>query len=225
MTIVTSTHSIARTTVGVACLWVLAVSGGGALLQAQENQVLEENASFDQTSPGNVAQKAQMSYFEGLRDLKLANQLERRASEAEPGEKRDKLNRRSAEAYEKAVQKFRGALRQRPEMIEAYESLGEAFRHQGKYQEALEIHAIALRQDSEDMDNFRGWAASLMALNMLGNATQSYATYVETKSPRAEILMGEMKRWLAAKQTDPGDLDPAHVERMASWIAEQSQSG
>lgn len=218
-------RSMIHTITGITCLWMLLLFGGEALLQAQANKVLEENATFDQTSPGNVAQKAQLSYHEGVRDLKLARQLARKASEAEAGEKRDKLHQKSLEAFDRAAKKLAGALTQNNDLMEAYEPLGEAFRRQGEYQKALQIHAMALQKDADSLDNFRGWAESLMALNMLGNATQSYTNYVETKSPRAEILMDEMKKWLATKQTDPGDLDPAHVERMAAWIAEHTRGG
>jgi uncharacterized protein YpuA (DUF1002 family) len=55
---------------------------------------------------------------------------------------------------------------------------------------------------------------------MLGDATNAYATFAEQGSPRAAVLMEEIKKWLAAKQTDPGDLDPADVQRLADWVAE-----
>jgi hypothetical protein len=43
----------------------------------------------------------------------------------------------------------------------------------------------------------------------------------ESNERRAAILMGVIKAWLTAKQADPGEMDPADVERMAGWIAQQ----
>lgn len=189
----------------------------------------EEPSSLDilmeSTSEGNTVQAAQMLYHQGMRELKRAEKLAARAAEEQGEEKRVELLEESAEANEAAVGNFMQALTGRPEMIEAYVALGSAFRHLGKNQEALEIHAIALRRDPDSLDNFEGWARALLNLNMLGNATASYTKYVEEDSPRAPILMDAMKQWLVAMRADPGEFDPAHVQRMADWIAEQEHGG
>jgi tetratricopeptide (TPR) repeat protein len=117
------------------------------------------------------------------------------------------------------------ALQNDADMIEAYVSLGTALRRLGRYQEALDLHAIALRRDPESLENFEGWADALMHLNMLGNAVASYTKYSEEGSPRAQVLMDAIKVWLVEMSEDPGELDPAHVEKMAAWVAEQEQGG
>ena len=170
-----------------------------------------------------IAQAALMIYNQGVRELNRAEKLVEKAGEEEVEKKRQKLLEKSVEANEAAVQQFMQALKTRPDMIEAYDALGLAFRRLGKYQEALEIHAIALRRDPDSLENFTGWSESLLELNMLGNATASYTKYAEEGSPRAPILMDAMKKWLADKQADPGEMDPAHVQRMADWIAQQEQ--
>ena len=71
------------------------------------------------------------------------------------------------------------------------------------------------------MENFEGWSESVMALNMLGDATQAYSQFVEQGSPFAPVLMEDIKEWLVAHQADPGDVDPEHVEKLAEWVAEQ----
>ena len=217
-------------TVGVA----VGVVGGVAVIvadivavpvAAQEDAYLEPTEDLEQTSRGNVVQMATMAYHQGMRDLDRADKLEEKAAAESAEAKREKLLKKALAARESATQQFLQALRNEPEMIEAYVALGGAFRSLGKYQEALEIHAIALRRDPESMENFQGWAAALLELNMLGNATASYTRYAEEGSPRAEILMGEMQKWLTARQADPGEIDPAHIERMAAWMAEQGQGG
>lgn len=195
------------------------------LAAAQEDAYLDPSEPLQQSSAGNVVQQARMAYDQGVRDLDKADKLilkaEKEASEA----KAAKMLKKAEAARESAVQQFMQALQLEPEMIMAYEGLGQAFRSLGKHQEALEIQAIGLRRDPENLTIFQGWAESLLALNMLGNATQSYTSYVEAGSPRAEILMGEMKKWLEARQVDPGDVDPEHVKRMAEWMAQQGQGG
>lgn len=211
----------------LAVCWLL-VASGGALLQAQEGAAAEPSSLdtlMDQTSRGNTVQAAQAAYHQGLRELERAEDLAAKAAEMEDASKSEKLLAKSVKANENAVQQLTGALQQNPKLIEAYDALGLAYRRLGKYQEALEIHAIALRRDPDSMDNFRGWSEALMQLDMLGNATTAYATYVEADSPRAPILMDEIKKWLAVKQDDPGELEPEHVQRLADWIAQQEQGG
>ena len=58
---------------------------------------------------------------------------------------------------------------------------------------------------------------------MLGNATNKYVELAESDSPYPPVLTDDMKKWLAAKQADPGDLDPEDVERLADWIEEQQR--
>jgi len=195
----------------------------GSAATAQEDAYLDPSDPLEQSSSGNVVQQAKMAYGQGMRELERAAKLSLKAEKEASPDKSAKLLKKAAGARENAIQQFMQALRMEPELIEAYEALGQTFRSLGKYQEALEIQAIALRRDPENMEIFQGWAASLMALNMLGNATTSYSAYVEAGSPRAEILMGEMKKWLAAKQADPGELDPQHIEKMAQWMAQQGQ--
>ena len=195
---------------------------GAAIEGRAQTEAAPEPSS---TSAGNTVQAAQMLYHQGMRELTRAGKLASRATEESSDEKRAEFMARSAEANEVAVGNFMQALKTQPEMIEAYVSLGEAFRHLGKYQEALEVHAIALRRDPESMENFEGWAEALMGLNMLGNATASYTKYVEEGSPRAAVLMDAMQSWLVRMEADPGDFDPEHVQRMAEWMAQQEQGG
>lgn len=51
---------------------------------------------------------------------------------------------------------------------------------------------------------------------MLGDATTAYSSLVQSQPERTAILMQAKKEWLTEKQADPGDLDPADVDRLAS---------
>jgi tetratricopeptide (TPR) repeat protein len=211
-----------------ACL--VALAAGGAILEAQEEGEPERLDSepgtldplMEQSSEGNTVQNAQFLYHQGKRDLKRADDLAAKAAEtSDDPDKAAKLLDKSTQARESAVQQLTQALRQNPKLIDAYDALGMAYRSMGKFQEALQIHGIALNRDPDSLDNFRGWSQALLSLDMLGDATAAYTSYSEAGSPRAPILMEEIKKWLAAKQADPGELDPAHVQRMADWVAQQ----
>lgn len=195
-------------------------------LAAQEpDDLASESTSPDEvverSDLGNVAQTAQMLYHEGVRDLERAESLEAKAASADDEGKRKKLAKQTRAARESAVEQFRQAISYDADLAKAYSGLAEAHRQLGEPEKALEVDAAAVRKWPEDLEVFQGWAESLLALDLLANATQAYTTYRESAPERAEILMAEMKKWLAAKRADPGDLQPADVERLADWIAMQ----
>jgi tetratricopeptide (TPR) repeat protein len=178
---------------------------------------------FEQSDMGNVVQSAATHYHAGTRQLKRAEKLEVKAAETEPGQKREKAEAKVQEAYADAIKEFQEAIGYEPEMLEAYAGLGTALRRIGSNADALKVHAAALAKSPQDLENFEGWAESLLALNMLGDATTTYMRLVESSPGQAAILMQAMKNWLAVKQTDPGDLSPSDVDRLATWIEQNAQ--
>jgi tetratricopeptide (TPR) repeat protein len=187
-----------------------------------------EASSYDTlmepTNLGNVAQAARVELSTGERELKKGLKLASKAESMDADDKaRAKTLEKAQKAYASADQAFREALSYDADLLPAYAGLGTALRLQGRAQEALQVHAMALRRDASDMENFAGWTAALLDLNMLGNATSAYADYAETNPERAAVLMTAIEDWLAAKTANPGDLDPADIQRLADWVAQQKQ--
>jgi tetratricopeptide (TPR) repeat protein len=179
---------------------------------------------MERTDMGNVAQSAKMQYSSGLRDLKKARRLQEKAAGTADPQEREKTAQKAHSALESADKAFREALSFDAGLVEAYAGLGTALRLQGNSQDALQVHAMALRRDPTDTENFRGWTDSLLALNLLGNATTAYTDYAQTNPKRAEILMDAIEEWLEDKETEPGDIDPSDVQRLAAWVAQQKKS-
>lgn len=200
---------------------------GSVVAQIEETTVLEfeppdaESDGFEQSDLGNVAQTARTKYAEGNRYLAQASKLQRRIAETEDAEKRAKLEERLEGTFQSAATSFTDAIGYAPKMAEAYASLGETLREWGKLDQSLEVCAAAVRRFPDDLENFEGWAMTLMELNLLGNATSAYSNYVDSNPDRAAILMEVMQDWLRQKQADPGDLNPADVDRLAAWIQQQ----
>jgi tetratricopeptide (TPR) repeat protein len=187
-----------------------------------------EASSYDtlmeRTDLGNVAQAARMQLGTGERELKRGLKLSSKAEAMAADDKaRAKTLEKAQKAYESADKAFREALAFNADLIPAYAGLGTSLRLRGRVQEALQVHALALRRDPSDMENFSGWTAALLDLNMLGNATSAYADYAETNPERAAVLMTAIETWLAAKTANPGDLDPADIRRLADWVEQQKQ--
>jgi len=180
-----------------------------------------EDTLFEQSDLGNVTQAAQFAYRGGQRDLDAAAKLARKAAEAPSEDKRQALLEKRTKALQQAIEKFQEAIGFQPDLLDAYTGLGTALRELGLHGDALQVHARALEADGDREEDFRGWAGSLLALNMLGDATTAYTRLAASRPDQAAILMETMKAWLAEKQTDPGDLSPEDVRRLADWIAQQ----
>lgn len=200
---------------------------GSLVAQTEETTVLEfeppdtESDGFEQSDLGNVAQTARMKYAEGNRHLAQASKLRRRIAETEDAEKRAKLEERLEDIFQSAANSFTDAIGFAPKMAEAYAGLGETLREWGRLDQSLEVCAAAVRRFPDDLENFEGWAMTLMELNLLGNATSAYSNYVDSNPDRAAILMEVMQDWLKRRQADPGDLNPGDVDRLAAWIQQQ----
>lgn len=179
---------------------------------------------MDRSDLGNVAQAARMQYDSGVRDLKKGQKLQDKAETMTDPKDKAKTEENAQSAFESADKAFREALSYNASFAGAYAGLGTALRLQGKAEEALQVHALALRRLPDDLENFAGWSESLLALNMLGNAVSAYTDYAQSNPARAEILMGAMERWLAEKKADAGEIDPADIQRLAEWVEQQEPS-
>ncbi len=175
---------------------------------------------FDQSDLGNVIQSAQAHYHAGQRELQSAEKLARKAEEAASEERRGEILSRRAAALERAAAEFVEAIGYDRSLAEAYVALGEAYRELGKNEQALEVHAAGLAVDPESEANFEGWANSLLALDRLGDAVAAHDSYSRERPQRARYLLDGMKRWLEAKQRDPGNVPPEAVQRLVDWLAQ-----
>lgn len=175
---------------------------------------------MDRSDLGNVAQTARFNYAEGERELKKAAKLEKKLAAADESKRVD-IEAKITASYEKAVAKFTEAIRNSPKMLEAYTALGETFGKLGKHRERLQVHSAALKVAPGDEASFRGWAGALLELDMLGDATRAWDHFHASDPSKADILMTEMRGWLERHRSEPGDIAPEAIERMADWMAER----
>ncbi|MGB5162638.1 MAG: hypothetical protein WBP10_04700 [Thermoanaerobaculia bacterium] len=202
------------------------ISTDSALAQTEEQELIPElenewDTGFERSDLGNVAQTARTEYAEGSRNLSQARKLRKRIAETDDPEKRAKLEEKMEATYGSAAKSFTEAIGFAPKMSEAYAGLGETLRDWGRLDQSLEVYAAAVRRFPDDLENFEGWAETLMELNMLGNATSAYTSYVDSNPDRAAILLEVMEDWLKRRRADPGDLRPEDVERLAGWLQQQ----
>ena len=202
------------------------ISTDSVLAQTEEQELIPElenewDTGFERSDSGNVAQTARTEYAAGSRNLTQARKLRKRIAETDDPEKRAKLEEKMEATYGSAAKSFTEAIGFAPKMSEAYAGLGETLRDWGRLDQSLEVYAAAVRRFPDDLENFEGWAETLMELNMLGNATSAYTSYVDSNPDRAAILLEVMEDWLKRRRADPGELRPEDVERLAGWLQQQ----
>ncbi len=218
----TADKLVRKTAASIAALGLAGALGAGAQEGYDPPTPAEEPSSmdtlFDQSDLGNVVQAARASFDQGVRYRKKAEKLEGQLAET-PAEKIEKVKQKIEAAYKGAEEAFVQAIQTNPKLLAAYSELGAVLRHRGRAEEAVRVHAAALRREPGDAANLKGWAASLLALDYLGDVTNRYTELAASEPEGAAILMDELKAWLAAKQADPGDVEPAAVQKLADWVA------
>jgi len=195
----------------------------GAAPPAANEEPGTNETLFDRTDMGNVSQAAMSYYHAGHRNLERARKLEEKVAETEPA-KREKAMAKVDKAYEQAADSYLQAIRTNPKLVDAYTELGEAFRHLGKNAEAIQVHSKALELTPADPVNLYGRGEAFLALNYLREAASTYTELAGAGDAHADQLMASLKRWVAEKREDPGEIRPDAVETLAAWIEQQEDS-
>jgi len=175
------------------------------------------------TSPG---QKAILEYKTGERRLDRAREMQQEILEARAAgdEKRvAKLEKKATAMYVRAEKYFRKALDYDEDLYQAWSSLGYTLRHLDRWDEALAAYdrAIALEPRYAEAVEYR--AEAYLELGRLEDAKASYVQLVTWVRPMADRLMAKMETWVEARTAESGDVDPAQIAALVSWIEERKE--
>jgi tetratricopeptide (TPR) repeat protein len=133
----------------------------------------------------------------------------------------DKAAAKARGEFEKALKDFRNAAQLNPQLFQAYNGMGFAYRKTGDYAKALEMYdkAIAMAPGffSEAVE-YR--AEAYLALNRLDDARKAYLELFAADRKQADILIAAMKTWVESHRADAG-VDPADVSGFEKWIGER----
>ena len=181
-------------------------------------QADESERSRAEAAPEDPTSAGRDLYFRGASQLRRAEKLAAKADKA-TGEAREKLAADARAAYESAAESLAGAVQANPTLRDASVSLGVALRELGRAEEAVQVHALALRRDGRDDDNFRGYVESLLELHRLGNVTALYDQLRAEQPKRAKLVLDLLRRFHDERARDPGGLAAADLERLSEWLA------
>ena len=207
--------------VAIVCVLTL---GSTALAQggvADERSAQE--SAFEEPTAMNVAQKATMSFGGAERKLAQARKFAEKIKAESDDKKRAKLVTKREKALMGAVSSFREGLSYNAKSIDAWAGLGTAYRELGKFEEAQLAHVEGMKLDAEDQTNFVGWTQSAMDALLFGKVTTAHAQFLQDNPPFADLMLEIVEGWYEERKADPGDLNPADLDRLQTWIADQKK--
>ncbi len=146
---------------------------------------------------------------------------EMKAVAATDPQKAAKLQAKLSKGLENAAADLERAVKNDPQLFQAYSELGFTYRKMGRFKESLEAYdqALALSPDYTPALEYR--AEAYLGLNRIDEARTTYTDLFSGDRPRADALLIAMKSFVAARRADAAGLDPAKVDAFAKWVGER----
>ncbi len=138
------------------------------------------------------------------------------------GKDAQKAADKSRSEYEKALKDFKSAAQLNPQLFQAYNGMGYAYRKTGDYTKALEMYDQAIKMAPgffPEAVEYR--AEAYLALNRIDDARQSYLDLFAADRKQADLLMASMKKWVETRKADAAGVDPGAIAAFEKWIAER----
>jgi tetratricopeptide (TPR) repeat protein len=146
---------------------------------------------------------------------------EMKAIAATDPQKAAKLQAKIAKGLENAAADLERAVKNDPNLFQAWSELGFTYRKMGKFKESLEAYdkALSLSPDYTPALEYR--AEAYLGLNRIDEARKTYTDLFSGDRPRADALLIAMKSFVAARRADPAGLDAAQLDAFAKWVEQR----
>jgi tetratricopeptide (TPR) repeat protein len=163
------------------------------------------------------------SYNSGIDHKDKGIKLEESAATTTDVKQKAKNTDNAKKEYEKALKDFKSAASNNPEMFQAYNGMGFAYRKTGDYVKALEMYdkALTLQPGFPDAIEYRGEA--YLGLNRVDDAKKAYLEVLAADRKQADTLMAAMKVWIQDHKATPAGVDPATVDGLEKWVGERTE--
>jgi tetratricopeptide (TPR) repeat protein len=141
---------------------------------------------------------------------------------AKKGSDAEKTAGKARSEFEKSLKDFKDAAKLNPQLFQAYNGMGYAYRKTGDYEKALQMYDQAIKMAPgffPEAVEYR--AEAYLALNRIDDARQAYLDLFAADRKQADILMAAMKNWVAARQAAPSGVAPEAVSGFEKWIGER----
>lgn len=197
-----------------------------ATLLALTGPALAEGSSTmprNQVPTASPEQEAIDYYNDGISSRDKAAAFEKEAAAETDAAKRTKLEQKAKDRHESSIKKFLMATRKNPRFVEAWGSLGYAYRKVGNYKDSLDAYGKALELKPSYTPAIEYRAEAYLGLGRLDDVKAAYMTLFNTDRPRANELQAAIEKWLEQNRANASGADAAKVDEFAKWAAERKQ--
>jgi len=203
----------AATTIAVFSLFALPLlaSGPGGGMSSSPMPSMQQRSPHDQA----------VDYFNNaerrIDGLSKTHDEMKAAMTADP-QKAAKLQAKLNKGLENAAADLERAVKNDPQLFQAYSELGFTYRKMGKYKESMEAYdkALAISPDYTPAIEYR--AEAYLGLNRLDEARAAYTELFSGDRPKADALLISMKAFVAARKADAAGLDAGQLDAFAKWV-------
>jgi len=174
-----------------------------------------------QTSPRDMAVS---SFNDGVHARDRAWKLEKELETAQDPGKQDKLRQKILKTYEADARSQREAIKNKPDMFQAWTELGYALRKSGDYPGALEAYDKSLSIMPNYAEALEYRAEAYLGLNRVTDARDAYLIlYNGGDATRSQQLGEAMQKWVSSRRTDPAGAAPESVDQLATWLSQRTE--
>lgn len=143
---------------------------------------------------------------------------EMKAAAATDPQKATKLQGKLAKGLENAAADLERAVKNDPQLFQAWSELGFTYRKMGKFKESLEAYDKSLQIEPGYTPALEYRAEAYLGLNRIDDARKTYTDLFSVDRPRADALLIAMKSFVAARRADAAGLDAAQLDTFGKWV-------
>jgi tetratricopeptide (TPR) repeat protein len=169
--------------------------------------------------PDAVADKA---FKYGIKALNKAKEYAATAAanSQNPDKKAAALEKES-DSYTRALDAFTEVLRNKGDMVEAWNYVGFVHLQLGAYAEAVDDYNHTLQLQPELLPAIEGRAEAYMAVDRLDDAKSSYMDLFTHDPKLADQLMAVMQQWVVAHRADANGMRASAIDSFGKWVEER----
>ena len=162
-------------------------------------------------------------YNGGERRLEKLTKMHEEMKAQTDSQKAAAMQQKITRGLEAAQGDFERAIKNDPNLFQAYSELGFTLRKLGKYPESLDAYNKALEIQPGFSPAVEYRAEAYLGLNQLDEVKNAYTELFAGDRPRADILMVSMKSWINDRRTNANGLEPQKLDDFSKWV-EQRQT-
>jgi len=199
--------------------------GGGGQMSGRPGMNQGMGPPGEEISSAPAADKpdaaAKKAYAAGVKALAKAKEYEEAADKAPNPDKKSRALEKVGDSYNKALDQFTEALRNKGDMVDAWNNIGYVHMRLGAYREAVDDynHTLALKPDLLDAILHRGEA--YLVVDRLDDAKGAYMDLFYHARPLADQLMAAMQAWLEKHRASANGMSAADIDSFGKWLQER----